>query len=268
MKWTGSFDLLVANVVRRMKQLGYLGDVATVTGLDVATGDARYVNVTGDTMTGDLIVSKAAPSLQLAGTTDADTDIPFSTGAALRWRFVARSSADGNDFVLHHRSGGAWVNAWRIQGSTGGMVIYGPVQASPDNAWDIGGAANRFVNGYFSNTVFMGISSPFQAAQRRQDLGNRTGAVTVGFGTGASVRMVLTGNVVLTYTGTTVNTGVTYQFEIVQDATGGRTITFPGPPKWEGGVAYVPSAAPNARDMVWLYYNGTDYSGWFRKGFA
>jgi hypothetical protein len=34
-------------------------------GLDPSTGDVRYVNVTGDTMTGDLTVNKATPAINL-----------------------------------------------------------------------------------------------------------------------------------------------------------------------------------------------------------
>jgi hypothetical protein len=48
---------------------------------------------------------------------------------------------------------------------------------------------------------------------------------------------------------------------IKQDATGGRTITWPSSVKWPSGVAPELSKDPYAIDVVTLYYDGEVYLG-------
>jgi hypothetical protein len=65
-----------------------------------------------------------------------------------------------------------------------------------------------------------------QAVQTVVDLGNITGTVALDFDTrGNYVKATLTGNV--TFTVANMRTGTTYVLMLVQDATGGRTVTFP-----------------------------------------
>ena len=55
---------------------------------------------------------------------------------------------------------------------------------------------------------------------------------------------------------------------IVQDATGGRFITWPASVKWAGAVAPVLSTASGAMDIVTLYYNSSSYFGVASLNFA
>lgn len=53
-------------------------------------------------------------------------------------------------------------------------------------------------------------------------------------------------------------TGHVYLLELIQDATGGRTVTWPASVKWPGGTAPTLSGASKT-DLVTLVWNGTNY---------
>ena len=52
-----------------------------------------------------------------------------------------------------------------------------------------------------------------------------------------------------------------FLLRVVQDGTGGRTVTWPASVKWPGGTAPTLSSGANAEDIITFYYNGTDYYG-------
>jgi len=70
----------------------YVDSNAGSGGLDQATADARYVNVAGDTMTGDLTISKANPSLVINKIGGGDTTILSKKEGINRWAFVLGDS--------------------------------------------------------------------------------------------------------------------------------------------------------------------------------
>jgi hypothetical protein len=172
--------------------------------------------------------------------------------------------------IVYRRNGASWTEAIRIDAT--GTLITGHIHPTADGLYDIGGGTSaEYRNGYFSSVVFSTVSRAYQAAQRYQDLGNRTGVFNINFNLGATVRMRLTGNVTLQSTGGTLNEGVEYILEITQDGTGGRTTTFNlgASIVWEGGVAYSSAgAAIDQKDEVRLRYNGTVFYGSFRTAFA
>lgn len=51
----------------------------------------------------------------------------------------------------------------------------------------------------------------------------------------------------------------TLMLTLIQDATGGRTVTWPATVKWPGGAAPALSTAANARDKIALDWDGTQY---------
>ena len=77
-------------------------------------------------------------------------------------------------------------------------------------------------------------------------------ATTVDLTNGNTQTLTLGANTTLTLTGATVSTSCTLSLYIVQDATGGRTVTWPAGVKWPGGTAPTLSTAANARDLVVL----------------
>jgi hypothetical protein len=67
----------------------------------------------------------------------------------------------------------------------------------------------------------------------------------------------MTGNCTFTFTAPSGPTNILLR--IIQDATGGRTITWPASVKWPSAVVPTLSTTASAEDIVTCYYNGTNY---------
>ena len=74
------------------------------------------------------------------------------------------------------------------------------------------------------------------------------------------LRATLTGNVTITLPTPPSNRAYTVTLVLVQDATGGRSITLPGV-KWSYGVPAVLSTAPDTVDILHLLWTGTAWVG-------
>ena len=74
------------------------------------------------------------------------------------------------------------------------------------------------------------------------------------------LRATLTGNVTITLPTPPSNRAYTVTLVLVQDATGGRSITLPGV-KWSYGVPAVLSTAPGTVDILHLLWTGTAWVG-------
>lgn len=89
-----------------------------------------------------------------------------------------------------------------------------------------------------------------------------TGTVTLDLSTSNVFHNTLTGNTTFAFSNPPANTKV-FSFSIItiQDATGGRTITWPASKKFAGGVTPPPTTAANAVDVwsVMTYDGGTSY---------
>lgn len=97
------------------------------------------------------------------------------------------------------------------------------------------------------------------------------GAVTINLALGNMFQITLNQNITTT-TFTNVpaaGKGQGITIEVKQDATGGRTWTWPASVKWSGGT-YVPTVTANAIDEVSFrtYDQGTTYRGTYAKGYA
>lgn len=81
-----------------------------------------------------------------------------------------------------------------------------------------------------------------------------TGAVTVDLANGTTHRLTLTGAVTLAVAGVdpAANRVSTVTLFLIQDATGGRTVTWPAGTKWANGVAPTLATAANAVNAVTL----------------
>lgn len=87
-----------------------------------------------------------------------------------------------------------------------------------------------------------------------------TGAVALTALTPKWIKARLTGDTILTLAGGTPNEAYSVTLEIIQDATGNRTITYPGV-LWAQGVAHTQSPGANDRDLVFLNWNGSNWIG-------
>lgn len=89
-----------------------------------------------------------------------------------------------------------------------------------------------------------------------------TGAQTINWSTSresiATRQLTMTGNVTLTFTAP-AKVGMLVNLILIQDATGGRTVTWPSSVKWPGGAVNAPDTASNAKSIYQFIYDGTNY---------
>lgn len=93
------------------------------------------------------------------------------------------------------------------------------------------------------------------------DNGNSGAAATIDFASGQKQRITLTANTTLTIS---APPGVgDYKLRLIQDATGGRTVTFTGlsASRWWGSATQPEfNTAANGETLLALYHDGANYS--------
>lgn len=92
---------------------------------------------------------------------------------------------------------------------------------------------------------------------------NATGATTVDAANGAVQILTLTGNATFTLAAVAPGAAVTLTLILKQDATGGRTVTWPPTVDWGGGSAPTLSTAGDADDIVTLFTVDGGTTKWF-----
>ena len=88
-----------------------------------------------------------------------------------------------------------------------------------------------------------------------------TGATTLDLSTANFFNLTLTGNVTFSFSNPPAGRMMSFTIAAKQDATGGRTITWPGTAKYAGGVVPPATTTANATD-IWsamTYDGGTSY---------
>lgn len=119
-----------------------------------------------------------------------------------------------------------------------------------------GATSNITVNGFLINPTLRAYS------EDKVTNATTTGIVTLDLSTSNVFHNTLTGNTTFAFSNPPANTKV-FSFTIitVQDATGGRTITWPTSKKFSGGSTPPPTTAANAVDVwsVMTYDGGTSY---------
>jgi len=91
------------------------------------------------------------------------------------------------------------------------------------------------------------------------DNGNSGTADTIDWGNGNKQKSTLTDN--CTFTFNAHGKPCNLVLNLVQDATGSRTVTWPASVKWPAGTAPTLSTGANAVDIITFYYDGTSYHG-------
>jgi hypothetical protein len=97
-------------------------------------------------------------------------------------------------------------------------------------------------------------------------LGNSGDTVSVNWATSPVQAVVLTTNAVNVAFLPPVSAAF-LQLRVSQDATGGREINWPAI-LWEGKSPPTLSTAPNAQDLIGLFWNGTSFYGWVKLNFG
>lgn len=93
----------------------------------------------------------------------------------------------------------------------------------------------------------------------RNDAGNSGTALTVDWSVASAQKVTLTGNCTFTFSNPTA--GGVYVLELAQDATGSRTVVWPGSVKWSGGTAPTLTTTASKTDVFTFYYTGANYLG-------
>lgn len=96
-----------------------------------------------------------------------------------------------------------------------------------------------------------------QAAHSLNVVGTSGASQTLDFAANDSFKVTLTANCIFTLSNPV--TGNTYVIILVQDATGSRTVTWPGTVKFQGGTAPTLTTAANSVDVVTLFWDGVQY---------
>jgi hypothetical protein len=111
--------------------------------------------------------------------------------------------------------------------------------------------------------VKIGETAYFNEEYNNGDSGT---ADTIDWGNGNKQRSTLTGD--CTYTFTAPGGACNLLIKLIQDETGGHTVTWPASVKWPGGTAPTLTATGNAIDIVTFYFDGTYYYGQAGLDFA
>ena len=113
-------------------------------------------------------------------------------------------------------------------------------------------------------------ASPPSGSSPEYNFGNSTSSTTLNFTTTGTAMVVTLAVAATTFTFSNPTSGDTYDIRLVQDSTGGRTVVWPTSVKWPGGIPPRLSTAPNAVDLITIYYSGnsTNYYGTFGLAFA
>lgn len=101
---------------------------------------------------------------------------------------------------------------------------------------------NRTLTGYAALTTGGGQETVVTNAAA-------TGATTLNLSNGNVFDVTLTGNVTFTFSGATASKACAFSLYRRQDATGGRTVTWPASVRWSGGAPTLTTAA-NSTDIL------------------
>lgn len=159
----------------------------------------------------------------------------------------------------------AFANGASVTGnlSVSGTLTFGTISVPAASV-----AAGSFASGAYTFPGTLTAGALFRAT--RTTSGTTTGSVTVDFSTFNHRRVTLTGNTTLTLSGGVA--GGVYTLEVLQDATGSRTLTWGNAaPAIQWGVAAQPTQTPtaNQKDVYTFFYDGTSYLGSvFGQGFG
>jgi hypothetical protein len=98
------------------------------------------------------------------------------------------------------------------------------------------------------------------------DAGNSAASTTINWHNGEIQKLAMVANITTLTLSNPLTRGSIYVLELVQDGTGGFTITWPGSVLWGDAGAPTLSGA-NKTDIVNLYWNGTSYIGTYATGY-
>ena len=233
-----------------------IGGNLTVTGNLYVDGTQTFINTTVIT-TGDLnfVLSANATTNALANGAGIVIIGTGALGANLvynslipGWSSNVAIIPSSNNLYLGNTS-----NLWNVSGNNATLVSANVgSNALTVNTTALAAGANLAMGNNYITAPVLKAYSEFLANNA-----TATGSTTLDLAASNYFNLTLTGNVTLTYSNAPTGRAVTFTIVATQDATGGRTITFPTGTKYAGGT--VPPATTTAAAVdVWTVttYNG------------
>lgn len=210
---------------------------------------------TNDTMTGQLIIdTTAVEALRVDGGTN-----PYISlyQAGTRYAYI---QANSTGLIIAHERHGVPV---RLQAEDTSGTVRTLVDADPDGSADLyhNGSLKLATSG--DGIAVSGKVTANSYAENALIDTTNTGTVDIDCAAAGVQERTLTGNVTFTFSGTVSGDACTITLILKQDATGGRTVTWPASVDWPGGTAPTVSSAANAVDIYTFITtdNGTTWYG-------
>lgn len=240
---TGTGTVTLAGAAAGFQSFAVIGN-ANTTYYTITSGSAWEVGIgtytsSGTTLARTTILSSSAGG---AAITLAGTSTVFSS-------YPAEKVISSDYGLLPVTNGGSGQSSY-----TNGQLLIGNTTGNTlSKATLTAGNGIGITNG--TGTITIAATSAINA------LGNQTGSISIDISANDTFSMTLTGNV--TISSFTNRPSNPYGFTIIttQDATGGRSITWPTGSKYAGGVAPPITTTANAVDIwnVYTYNSGSFY---------
>lgn len=101
-------------------------------------------------------------------------------------------------------------------------------------------------------------------SEHEKNLGTTSGSVALDFTNGNHQKIIANGNVTFSITNPPSSGSGVMLIDLIQDATGGRSFTFPASVKWNGAITPTLTTTANHRAIIGIRTTdgGTTYRGW------
>lgn len=208
---------------------------------------AYNLNVASNTATGNLIVR------QLANIDNANITTAYIRTLTVEDPILAPAVSDSDKYVLRFSSASGGDGYFRIRrGQAAGTANADLHWNETDGAWQIE------YNNLPANVVMGNITANFKATKDYIASSTTGGAISVDLSTSNWFKYTLNGSSVFTFRNAPSNgLAVTFSLVLIQDGTGGRTITFANTVYWSGGSIPPATTGASSKDL-WTF---TSYDG-------
>lgn len=208
---------------------------------------AYNLNVASNTATGNLIVRN------LANIDNANIVTAYIRTLTVEDPILAPAVTDSDKYVLRYSSAGGGDGYFRVRRGQGAGT------ANADLHWNESeGAWKILYNNLPANVVMGNITANFKTTKDYIESSSVSGSVSVNLNESNWFKYTLTGPTTFTFINAPSNgLAVTFSLILIQDGTGGRTVTFANTVYWSGGLIPPKTTGSSSKDL-WTF---TSYDG-------
>ena len=211
------------------------------------------LNVASNTATGNLLVR------QLANIDNANITTAYIRTLTVEDPILAPAVSDGDKYVLRFSSAGGGDGYFRVRRGQGAGTANADLHWNEsDGAWKI------LYNNLPANVVMGNITANFKSTKDFIASSTTGGAISVDLSTSNWFKYTLSSSAVFTFINAPSDgLAKTFSLVLIQDGTGGRTITFANTVYWSGGAIPPATTGASSKDL-WTfttYDGGSTYVG-------